>query len=231
MSISPVYARITAPAPAVLDRLPVIGRVMLIASGGGVTHERIGQLDGFRIAGDRAVAHGPDHDAELSLPAIARIEIDRSSVMGEKAFPRVNFRAEGGRALFSVVSFAGMDPFDAALADLAHEALSEPVAGFDLSGMTDEAPTADPALAVLEGLVGRAAQVTVERPGFRQSWQGTVPAIKPSRGFLNILVPDFHFHLKAGAVTGWDTQPGADGGTIWRAQGEGGAALALTIEA
>lgn len=224
----PTYATLTASPAEVLARLPRIGRLMLINSTAGVTHERIGQLDAIRVSGDEAVTLGPDHDARIQLSAIARMDVDRSSVMGDKAYPRVTFRDGAGRAIFSAISFAGMEPFDAALEGLPFQALDEAVKSFDFAG--GEAPAEDPALPVLEAAVAEPGAVTIAitQPGYAQKWQGVVEAIRPSRGFLNVMVPNFHFHLKAGSVTGWTESVTAEG-RVLTALGAGGEPLGLTI--
>ena len=53
---------------------------------------------------------------------------------------------------------------------------------------------------------GTAITIDVERPGLFQHWEGALPEPKPAMGFVNIMQPDFHLHLKAGAVAGWERQ-------------------------
>lgn len=222
----PVYSDLTASPAEVLARLPRIGRLMILNSTAGVTHERIGQLDAIRFDGAEAVTEGPDHNARIHLPAIARMTVDRSSAMGDKAYPRINFLDAGGRILFGAVSFAGMEPFDAALDGLPFAPLAAAPQGFDFAGPGAEPPAEDPALPVLDSLTGREATIAIAQPGFRQQWTGVAGAIRPSRGFLNVMVPNFHFHLKAGSVGGWSE---SDGGQVLTALAPGGEALGLTI--
>ena len=56
-----------------------------------------------------------------------------------------------------------------------------------------------------DNLERAAGRVTIEltRPSFRQAWVGDIPAVKPAMGFINIIRPDFHLHLKGGSVSGW----------------------------
>jgi putative heme degradation protein len=69
-------------------------------------------------------------------------------------------------------------------------------------------------LEVEEGDVGAApfeaacraqAEITIElhREGLLQRWSGKVEAVKPAMGFINVMRPDFHLHLRAGSVHGW----------------------------
>ena len=196
--------RLTASPAEVLQRLPGIGRVMILNSTGGVTHERIGEIATVEVTGDEAVVRGPDHDSRIALSPIAAMIVDRSSVIRDKAFPRIDFRDAAGRVLFSAVSFAGMEPFDAALAGFAE--LAEPAAGpgpeFARGADVDDA---DPGRIALDRAQtgGQPVVIRIAQPGFTQRWEGVVEAVKPSMGFLNVLVPNFHFHLKGGSVGSW----------------------------
>jgi hypothetical protein len=43
--------------------------------------------------------------------------------------------------------------------------------------------------------------------GFRQEWRGKIGQLKPAMGFINIIDPDFHLHLKDGSVSAWRPVP------------------------
>ena len=57
------------------------------------------------------------------------------------------------------------------------------------------------------------AEVTIEfrRPGLTQSWNGVIEDVKPAMGFINVMRPDFHLHLRGGAVRRWRRAEAGDG--------------------
>lgn len=213
----------------VIERLPRIGRLMIINSREGVTHERIGVIETVTTDGDWINCSGAEHDSRIHLPSIARMVIDTSSVMKEKAYPRINFLDADGTAIFSAVSFAGMDPFIAALEGLSREPDTGENTPMEIKERAEALPT-DPGLAPLNAALASAAPISIaiERPGFSQTWQGVVEKIIPSMGFINVMVPDFHFHLRAGSVGSWQTEK-TDDGVILTAYAEDGSALGLTL--
>lgn len=223
------YLRLLASPLEVLSRLPAIGRLMILTSWGGVTHERIGTLANVVAEGEYAVGSGPDHDCRIHLPRIARMVVDRSPVLNGKAFPRIEFLYDDGGLMFGAVSFAGLEPFDAALEGIATEPVAHEKSGLAF-GRGEEIDPSDAALPVLEGLVAAGLPVTVqvERPGFIQRWQGVVEKLTPSKGFINIMSGNFHFHLRAGSVGSW-TETGGPGGRILAANAPTGEALGLTV--
>ncbi|MCX5580483.1 hypothetical protein [Kaistia terrae] len=198
-----VAAKALPSASEVLERLRALDRLMLITTGGGVTHERIGRLDKVTLNEGTIVCIGPDHDASITQSAIADMRIDRRRMNGDKAYPRVDFIDNSGRTIFSAVSFVGLEPFDAALEgfDIA------PLDGdpFKFSLPDDEINPRDPGLTALEALAAsnRPVTVTVEREAYRQNWKGVVENIVARNGFINIMVENFHFHLRAGTVAEW----------------------------
>lgn len=193
----------TATPLDVLGRLTQLDKLMLISTGGGVTHERIGKLDSVSLDGDRVRATGPDHDAMITVAAISAMEFDRDRNVGEKQYPRVNFLGADGKALFSAISFVGLEPFEAALAGLDLPSPASEPAPFSLqqaeNDLTDPGQLALEALATLDSPV----TVRVERAGYVQNWTGRVESILARRGFINIIIPNFHFHLRTGTVAGW----------------------------
>jgi len=50
--------------------------------------------------------------------------------------------------------------------------------------------------------------MTFERDGISQAWTGVIETVKPAMGFVNIMTPDFHLHLKGGTVSAWQTNQG-----------------------
>lgn len=214
-------------AADVLARLPRIGKVMVITSHNGITHERIGAVEAILPDGDWLQCRSAAHDSRMHLPSIARMTVDTSSAVRETAYPRIDFRDAGNAVIFSAVGFTGLEPFEAALEGLAR---GDAAGGDDAPGFrpAPDAADDDPAYAPLNAAVasGAAITVTLARTGFSQSWQGVVAAIVPSRGFINIMVPDFHFHVRGGAIGGW----AAEGSTL-TALSAAGVPIGLSLDA
>lgn len=204
-------ARITGSTPAeVLDRLPAIGRLMVIVRTEGTTHERIGEVEAVTRDGDTAIVSGACHDSRIDTATLAAVVIDRTSTMREKVYPRLEFRDASGELVVSVVGMEGVEPFDAALADFtAVEEAPEPKEDAS-SDPRPELDPADPALAPFETLRDSGAEVAIrnDRAGVGQEWKGVVADIKPVMGFVNVMTKDFHLHLEGGSVASWQKAPG-----------------------
>ena len=202
------HERLTAAPADVLDLLPDLGRLMVILRPGGATHERIGPVGAVSREGDAARITGDCHDATIPLAPIATVTLDRSSVMKDKVYPRLEFRDAAGQALVAVVGMEGLEPFEAALARFPRQ----PEAAPEKPARTERADLAtdDPACAPFEAIVasGEPAQITAFAHGVSQSWQGRIEAVKPAMGFLNVMTSDFHLHLEGGSVAGWQVEPG-----------------------
>lgn len=210
----------------VIGRLPRFGRVMIISSTGAVTHERIGRVEQVSEAGGRFDASGPGHDCSLDPGGVTELVVTRSPNPAGKVFPRVDFLAGGATILFSFVGFEGPEAFDRALTGLEERPDDAVRKGLAFEARPDAAVD-DPARLPFDAAraAGREARVTLERPGFRQSWCGMVPELKLSMGFVNLLVDDFHMHVAGGAVAGWRTTDG-----VARAFGADGGVLGLSVE-
>ena len=59
---------------------------------------------------------------------------------------------------------------------------------------------------------GRTISIGFSRKGFAQNWTGVVERVNPAMGFINVTRPDFHLHLRAATVSGW--QRSMQDGTI-----------------
>ena len=203
-------------APAeILKSLPAMGRVMLSTRSGGATHERMGAVEAVAIEGNEARLSGAFHDSRIDLGVVTRIVADRTSKMRERVLPRLECQDASGATLFSLIGLDGLEPFDKAL-----EAFG---AGEPLEPVTRDAPGAGGAADVPEDDLGarsfaailasgEAIAIDIEHPGLFQHWEAVLPEPKPAMGFVNIMQSDFHLHLKAGAVTGWERQE--NGGTV-----------------
>ena len=203
-------ARLQAPAATVLATLPAIGSLMVTAKHLGVTHERIGKVETVTIEDGWVVIAGAEHESRIELAAIAEIVVDRTSVMQDKAYPRLNLNRADGSYICGIVGFDGLEPFDAAIAAFgAGEALDEEPPA--TPGARGEVADDDAARRPFDGAIGDAAHVVVSfvRPGFSQTWRGVPEAVKPAMGFVNVMRADFHLHIKAGAIAGWIEDAGA----------------------
>lgn len=200
----PSRERLEMNPATVLAVLPAIGRLMVASSDCGVTHERIGSVETVVSEGPLVTLSGASHDSRIDTREIAEIVVDRSGRMGDKAYPRIDFRTSAGTVLFSVVGFGGLEPFDAALAPLGRGIAVEPAPAKPAGERGEVAPD-DPGALPFEAAVtsGEETVIAVRRRGFEQAWRGRIEAVKPAMGFINVIQPDFHLHLKAGAVASW----------------------------
>ncbi|MBN9334722.1 hypothetical protein, partial [Devosia sp.] len=188
---------------SVIRQLPSMGELMITAKQNGATHERIGAIETVTEEDGWLVCAGAAHDSRIDPSVITSIIVDRTSVMQDKAYPRIDFRS-GETVLFSVVGFAGIEPFDAALAGFGPgEALAEepkePRAKRDDVGLDDAG--ALPLQAALEQ--GNRVSIGFKRPGFEQNWTGIIESVKPAMGFINVMRSDFHLHLLGNTVSAW----------------------------
>jgi putative heme degradation protein len=225
---TPFSLLIEAPGD-VIYRLSRLGRVMIINSHRGVTHERIGMIESVTTEGEWLICNGSAHDCRIHLPSIARMVIDTSSIMAEKTYPRIDFYDAQSQAMFSIVSFEGLIPFMATISELNTQPYPGAKSPFETMERKEVSPD-DPCLVPLNAALASGAKVTIaiERPGFIQRWQGFIDKLVPSMGFINVMVADFHFHLRAGAVGRWHEATGPDGVTL-AAIGHDSAPLGLTL--
>ena len=225
----PQRARLAARPEDVLAMLPAIGRLMVTSNQHGATHERIGTVETVRFADGWATIYGAEHDSRISLADIAELVVDRTSVMKEKAYPRVEFRRADGTEIMHVVGFDGLAPFDAAISEFGPgEALDIPER--PEPGPRGEVSPDDVGQIFFEAALATTRPVTVafDKPGFHQAWHGTIEAVKPAMGFVNLMRPDFHLHLKAGAVAVWRPMA-TETGTRYEALGPDGTAIGLCL--
>lgn len=202
-------ARLSAQPEAVLAVLPQIGRLMVTANHLGATHERIGTVETVAFADGWAVIGGAEHESRVELAAIAEIIVDRTSVMKDKAYPRLDLIRADGTTICGIVGFDGLEPFDAATAPFGAGDAVEAKPEKPASERIDPSAT-DPGLVALEAAREGTTPVTIgfRRPNFSQAFRGAVETVKPAMGFINVMRPDFHLHLKSGAVAEWRTVEG-----------------------
>lgn len=204
--------RLPVPAASVIRALPAIGKLMITAKRSGATHERIGTIETVTAEDGWLVCSGAEHDSRMDPSAIAAIIVDRTSIMGDQAYPRIDFLAADEECLFSVVGFGGLEPFDAALAQFGPgEALPEKPA--EPRGERPEVDPEETGARPFNQARDSEAVVSIafSRRGFSQKWTGKIEKVNPAMGFINVMRSDFHLHLKADTVSDW--RHGNDGGT------------------
>ncbi|MBP0581679.1 hypothetical protein J8I29_20295 [Labrys sp. LIt4] len=203
--------RLLHPAADVLEAAGRLGRVMLTTSQGGATHERMGTVERVVRSGLGIRLVGAAHDAEIDAAALGVVILDRTGRMKDKALPRLDFHGRDGAVLFSLVGLDGLEPFDAGIADLrgmpAEAAV--PAAPAERGEMAEADPGAIPF--EVARCAGVPVRIELQREGLRQAWSGIIEAVKPAMGFINVMQPDFHLHLRAGAVAAWRMRAGRAG--------------------
>lgn len=220
--------RLAADPAELLLRLPQLGRLMITAKHGGATHERIGTVERAERDGAAIILSGAEHNSRIELDSLAEVIVDRTSIMRDQAYPRADFLDAEGVVLFSVVGFGGLEPFDAVVLPLGPGEALPPKT--ESSGPRGEVIEGDPGSLPFDAALLLAREVTIgfERPGFAQSWTGVVEKVNPAMGFINVMRPDFHLHLKSGAVASWHQDAGGEG-VVLRARGEGGDDIGLYV--
>ncbi|WP_347266157.1 hypothetical protein [Paracoccus sp. (in: a-proteobacteria)] len=196
-------------APDLLARLPRMGRLMVIGRGAGVTHERIGPVEAVTAENGRLHLTGACHDAAIDPARIAGVVLDTHSLMGGKVYPRLEFLDAGGALQFSVTGMEGVAAFTAPLADHPRHPAPPEVPEAPSAAPQELAPT-DPVHAPFQIAHDRGCMVRIsfDNGTLRQGWSGRIEALRPARGFLNVMTADFHLHLKGGTLSGWQSGPG-----------------------
>jgi hypothetical protein len=197
-------ARLTATPEQILAALPQVGRLMVTARHLGATHERIGKVEAVTFEDGWAVIGGAEHHSRIELGAIAEMIVDRTSIIAEQAYPRIDLSRADGSYICGIVGFDGLELFDNAIAGFGSGEALEPKPAPDKPERIEPLPT-DPGLVFLEGVREAASPVRIgfRAAGFWQAFDGIVETVKPAMGFINIMRADFHLHLKSGAVAEW----------------------------
>jgi putative heme degradation protein len=196
----------------VLSRLPGMGRVMIVVRGEGVTHERIGVIEGVTRDGEQVVCTGAAHDWRDDLRQVALLAVDRSGSMKGNVLPKLEAVDAHGGLLFSVVGLDGLESFDAALAEFSWTSRppkdKEP---WEQATLGDNDPGIGPLAAASKA--GMEIEIEMQRPGVVQRWSGLVPNVNPAMGFINIIMPDFHLHIRGGTIVRWEFESHAGAGS------------------
>lgn len=213
----------------VLRRLPLMGKVMIVARDGGVTHERIGPVERLQKQGTFLFCIGDAHNAKIDLSSISTIVIDRSGRMKEKVLPKLEFQNVAGDLLFSVIGLDNSEKFEAGVAPFSGSPLALPEKpASEQAALSND----DPGFVPLNAAIKANAEIEVrmDLPGVSQAWRGTLPPINPAMGFINIITPDFHLHLRGGTVAKWQRRdPGPDGKIELAAIGHDGKPVGLVL--
>lgn len=196
--------KLLADGEDVLKTLPQMGKLMINSKNGGATHERIGVVETVKVDGGWIYFSGAHHHSCIDLSAIAALVVDRSSVMQGNVYPRLDLMAQDGHVIGSVIGFDGVEPFDLALKGFAFSALPAKTKE-QTTGEALEIADGDPGLKPFAAAWRNKAQVRIalDLPAFKQEWSGEIPQTRLSRGFINLMQPDFHLHLKGGHVASW----------------------------
>ncbi len=214
----------------VLQHLESAGRLQLTLSTRGVTHECFGT--GMQWLGEDGwfVRRNEVGVTRLDPAAVTRIIADRTMRMGERTLPRVEFRAGDGSRILAAYALDGEAPFASALAGL-FGADAAPVEDSARPPAVDLLPD-DPGHVLLERLAaaGKPVTIVMEQPAIAQEWHGAFSTLHAMRGFDNIILDDFHLHLRGGTVSAWEEQENGASRT-YRAIGADGTPLGLAITA
>lgn len=215
--------RLNCSAVEVLRSLIGCGRVQAGVRTGAVLHERHGVLQDVAEAGDRLRLTGAEHDSEMSVGAVHALIVEESLMAkSNRILPRLSFVGDGGQTLMTLVGLEGSEPFRAALDQFAAEDSSGAQSWPKL--MTPVAVD-DPGLTGLRDYIGEEIAVVMELPLARSRWTGRLEDVRSGDNFVNIIRPDFHLHLRGGAVARWEAA-----GKRRVAFGHDGQALGLSVE-
>jgi len=148
--------------------------------------------------------------------------------MKDKVLPKLEFQNAGEETLFTVVSLDNGDKFELGFATFPGVAVGVPdKKSSEAASLAGDDPAFQPLRAAIEA--GTEIEIQMRRPGLDQRWRGIVPAINPAMGFINLIAPDFHLHLRGGTVACWQSDKAADGAVELAAIGQDGNPLGLVL--
>ncbi|WP_296572855.1 hypothetical protein [Phreatobacter sp.] len=229
--LPPIRQRLACSVLEAAQATRAMGRVMLSAAANGATHERIGTVSEVLLEDGHVRLAGGAHDARIDLAVVTGLVADRSGRMKDRVMPRIEFQNAAGETLFAMIALDGLEPFEGAVAGLATGlALPEKERQAPSGEASTEVSDTDPGALPLQAAKAHAGTIGIAlaAPGLVQRWQGTVADLRPAMGFINIIQPDFHLHLKAGAVARW-ARVETDGAARLEAFDTGGLPLGLTL--
>jgi len=215
---------------ALFERLPGLGKLMMFTTNAHVTHERIGRVETVEEAGGWTLFKGHAHDSRIRLAAVRQIVVDRSRSMGEKSYPRIELNGDHGE-IACIVGFEGLEPFDQALDGLpVGESVEQRETIFNTMPRDQNVDPNEPGFLPLEQARRDSVQAVLEiaHEDFRQRWTGMIPELRVSLGFINIIEPDFHLHMRGGSIARWDSAT-VDGASRFSAVGRDGSDLGFSV--
>jgi putative heme degradation protein len=213
----------------ILNKLPVAGRLMIVAQNDGITHERIGTIERLEKQAGRAFCIGQAHNCSIDLASVSSVVLDRTARMKDRLLPKLEFQNADDKTLFTIVSLDNGDKFDTSFRALTGVPVAVPdKPSSEAASVADDDPAFRPLRAAIEA--GIEIEIQMRRPALDQRWRGMVPAINPAMGFINLIASDFHLHLRGGTVAGWRHQKAdADGDVELAAIGQDGEPLGLVL--
>lgn len=198
-----------------------MGSVMVNTRCRGATHERMGVVDDV-VSGD-GILHlrSAAHESEIDLSVVGSVIVDRTGRMRDVALPRVDFLDDAGAVIFSVIGMDGSAPFEAGLDGLVETPILDDVEkpAREPAALADGDPGAQPFEAAMKS--GETVTIEQSRPGFTQRWTGVIERVSPAMGFVNVMRPDFHLHLRGGAVASWREETAETGRRLSALDAEG----------
>jgi hypothetical protein len=195
---------------ALAQALPAMGRVMLTAQAGGVTHERMGQVEEVRLEGDFLHVSGDTHAARIDVRAVNAITVDRTIRMKDRILPRIDLVDANRRVMIGIVALDGPALFETAIAhfETGDPMVAEPRPAFGrTSNESDELGSA-PFLAAKAD--GHPVTIEFRQDSVFQSWTGVIDDVKAAMGFINVMKPDFHLHLRNVTISTWNRMTTGD---------------------
>lgn len=221
----PTRQELTASPAEIGLLLPGLGRVMVALAVGSAAHERIGRIAHVARRGGALCLGG---ETELDLGAVRRVVLDRGSVMRGQVYPRLEFQDCTGKVLMRVVGMEGEAPFETNLAHLLGPALlPEEAAPTPAAEAGPEvAPEDCAATTLLRRLhaAGGPVRVALRTGPAWQAWEGVPPEPRLVMGYVNLIAPSFHLHLRLGSVAGFHVSEEG-----WEAVDGTGARFGLTL--
>lgn len=197
----------------ILQNLPNMDRLMVAARADGFVLERLGVVATATLKDGTLYVGGDFHDAEIPTQPIVSVELDTNTEMRGKVYPRLDFLDGEEQVLFSVVGLEGMEPFDEALSGLESTSV-EPRPRVVPEGPEPDLEN-DPARDLLEELkCGPKVTIQATAEGITQRWKGVIEDFLPAGGCFNVITKDFHLHLPADCLSGWQDEDGWKRGVL-----------------